>query len=75
MSWRVHSPRRSVWSVESSGGRAWTGAPSQRAAFNLARSLAGIDAMLATIARPRIGVVRGDGVVRYGCYRMPAKAH
>lgn len=75
MSWRVHSPQRSVWNVESSGGREWTGAPSQPAAFNLARSLAAIDTMLAGIGRARVAVVRGDSVVQYGCYRMPVKAH
>lgn len=45
------------WAVTSPGGRQWTGAPSQPAAFNLAQSLAGIDAMLAEINRPKLTVV------------------
>jgi hypothetical protein len=73
MSWRVEKVR--TWNVKAPGGREWTGAPSQPVAFNLARSLAAIDTMLATIHRPALAAVRGDGVVQYGCYRMPVKAH
>jgi hypothetical protein len=74
MSWRVHSPQRAVWNVESSGGREWTGAPSQPAAFNLARSLAAIDVMLAGISRPALAVVPESPRRDYGCYRIPCRA-
>lgn len=46
MTYRVTSPQRAAWTVTAPGGRTWSGAPSQRAAFDLATSLAGIDTML-----------------------------
>lgn len=58
MNWNVYSPQRSSWSVAAPrGGREWSGAPSQRTAYGLARSLAGIDVMLARINRPALTVV------------------
>jgi hypothetical protein len=72
--WRVSSGQRALWNVAAPGGHQWTGAPSQPAAFNLARSLAAIDTMLAGIHRPALTVVHQPSP-KYGCYRMPAKAH
>jgi hypothetical protein len=55
--WRVSSGG-STWTVEAPGGREWTGAPSQRSALQFARSLAGIDMMLAHINQPQLAVVK-----------------
>jgi hypothetical protein len=55
--WHVGGSKTDGWTVTSPGGTTWSGAPSQPAAFNLAQSLAGIDAMLARINRPQLAVV------------------
>lgn len=68
MKYRV-SGARSDWTVTSpSGEREWPRLPSQPAACNLARSLAGIDAMLAGINRPALTVVRPPKQKSHGEY-------
>lgn len=68
MTYRIE--KRRGWSVVAPGGRQWMGAPSQLSAFELARSLAGIDAMLALINRPALALPPAY----YGLHVMPGKA-
>jgi hypothetical protein len=71
MNWRVRQSQPGVWSVTSPlGDRTFDGLPSQAAAIDLARSMAGITIMLAGLQRPNVVPIRRSG---YGCHRMPAK--
>jgi len=45
-------------------GRRFTGAPTQRAAINLAHSMAGIDRILEHINRPQLTVVKAGPTAR-----------
>lgn len=77
MKYAVTSSKPLQWNVKAPGGREWTGAPSQPAALNLARSLAAIDRMLTGLHRPALAVVPDPAPRRasgYGCYRIPCKA-
>lgn len=50
-------------------GRKWSGAPTHRAAVNLARSLAGVDAMLGHINQPRLTIVKARPPLRHYGFR------